>query len=78
MEIKQLGPCDYFEEGAFVFNKPRRSTVVAQDTLKCLKIDRGKLERIIGSFHDFLKNNLACVKSLSDESNFGLKQGRKD
>lgn len=64
VEVKQLGPGDYFGEIALLFNRPRAATVKACGTLKCVKLDRARFERLLGNLADILKRNIEHYNSL--------------
>lgn len=64
VEVSQLGPGDYFGEIALLFNRPRAATVRASGTLKCVKLDRARFERLLGNLADILKRNMEHYNSL--------------
>lgn len=64
VEVSQLGPGDYFGEIALLFNRPRAATVKASGTLKCVKLDRARFERLLGNLADILKRNMEHYNSL--------------
>lgn len=64
VEVSQLGPGDYFGEIALLFNRPRAATVKACGTLKCVKLDRARFERLLGNLADILKRNMEHYNSL--------------
>ncbi|XP_043212646.1 cAMP-dependent protein kinase type I regulatory subunit-like [Amphibalanus amphitrite] len=62
-EVGQLGPSDYFGEIALMLDRPRAATVVARGPLKCVKLDRGRFERVLGPCADILKRNIQQYNS---------------
>lgn len=50
-------------EIALIFDRPRAATVVAKGPLKCVKLDRGRFERVLGPCADILKRNIAQYNS---------------
>jgi len=63
VEVSKLGPSDYFGEIALLFDRPRAATVKAKGPLKCVKMDRGRFERVLGPISDILKRNVAQYNS---------------
>ncbi|CAF0908466.1 unnamed protein product [Adineta steineri] len=63
VEVSKLGPSDYFGEIALLFDRPRAATVKAKGPLKCVKLDRGRFERVLGPISDILKRNVAQYNS---------------
>ncbi|EDO48439.1 predicted protein [Nematostella vectensis] len=63
IEVSRLGPSDYFGEIALVLNRPRAATVQARGTLKCVKLDRQRFERVLGPCIDILKRNIQQYNS---------------
>lgn len=45
-------------------NRPRVATVVAKGTLKCVKMDRARFERVLGPIQDILKRNIPRYNSV--------------
>jgi len=64
VEVGRMGPSDYFGEIALLLDRPRAATVVAKGTLKCVKLDRGRFERLLGPCRDILKRNMATYNTL--------------
>ena len=62
-EVGKLGPSDYFGEIALLLDRPRAATVVARGPLKCIKLDRARFERVLGSCADILKRNITHYNS---------------
>ncbi|XP_073245215.1 cAMP-dependent protein kinase type I-alpha regulatory subunit-like isoform X2 [Porites lutea] len=63
IEVSRLGQSDYFGEIALVLNRPRAATVRAKGTLKCVKLDRQRFERVLGPCIDILKRNIQQYNS---------------
>jgi len=61
--VGQLGASDYFGEIALMLDRPRAATVTAQGSLKCVKLDRARFERVLGPCSDILKRNIAQYNS---------------
>ncbi len=64
VEVDTLGPGNYFGEIALLCNRPRVATVVAKGTLKCVKMDRARFERVLGPIQDILKRNIPRYNSV--------------
>ncbi|XP_055370808.1 cAMP-dependent protein kinase type I regulatory subunit [Condylostylus longicornis] len=62
-EVGRLGPGDYFGEIALLLYRPRAATVVARGSLKCVKLDRSRFERVLGPCADILKRNITQYNS---------------
>lgn len=62
-EVGRLGPSDYFGEIALLLDRPRAATVVACGSLKCVKLDRARFERVLGLCADILKRNITQYNS---------------
>eukprot|EP00095_Tigriopus_kingsejongensis_P006126 maker-scaffold98_size375582-snap-gene-2.30 protein:Tk06126 transcript:maker-scaffold98_size375582-snap-gene-2.30-mRNA-1 annotation:"camp-dependent protein kinase type i regulatory subunit isoform x2" len=63
VEVGRLGPSDYFGEIALILDRPRAATVTARGPLKCVKLDRGRFERVLGPCSDILKRNIRQYNS---------------
>lgn len=63
VEVADLGPSDYFGEIALLLKRPRAATVKAKGSLKCVKLDRGRFERVMGPCVDILKRNISNYNS---------------
>ncbi len=63
IEVSRLGPSDYFGEIALLFDRPRAATVIAIGSLKCVKLDRQRFERVLGPVSEILKRNIARYTS---------------
>jgi len=57
-KVGSLGPSDFFGEIALILDRPRAATVIARTQLKCVKMDRGRFERVMGPCRDILKRDL--------------------
>ncbi|XP_055526727.1 cAMP-dependent protein kinase type I regulatory subunit isoform X1 [Wyeomyia smithii] len=62
-EVGRLGPSDYFGEIALLLDRPRAATVIARGSLKCVKLDRARFERVLGLCADILKRNITQYNS---------------
>ena len=47
VEVARLTKSQYFGEIALLTNRPRAATVKANGTLKCVKLDRDRFERVL-------------------------------
>lgn len=56
--VGELGPSDYFGEIALLTNRPRAATVTAKSTLKCVRLDRDRFNRVLGPCEDILRRNM--------------------
>lgn len=63
VEVGRLGPSDYFGEIALLLDRPRAATVTARGPLKCVKLDRGRFERVLGPCSEILKRNIQQYNS---------------
>ncbi|XP_042240447.1 cAMP-dependent protein kinase type I regulatory subunit-like isoform X1 [Homarus americanus] len=63
VEVGRLGTSDYFGEIALLLDRPRAATVIADGSLKCVKLDRARFERVLGSCADILKRNIEQYNS---------------
>ncbi|WAQ95945.1 KAPR-like protein, partial [Mya arenaria] len=63
VEVGRLGTSDYFGEIALLLNRPRAATVISRGPLKCVKLDRGRFERVLGPCSDILKRNISQYNS---------------
>ncbi|XP_067671089.1 cAMP-dependent protein kinase regulatory subunit isoform X1 [Haliotis asinina] len=63
VEVGRLGTSDYFGEIALLLDRPRAATVVSRGPLKCVKMDRGRFERVLGPCADILKRNISQYNS---------------
>jgi len=57
-EIGQLEATDYFGEIALLTETPRRATVTASGTLKCIVLDLALFERVLGAYSHILLENM--------------------
>ncbi|CAG7718282.1 unnamed protein product [Allacma fusca] len=65
VQVGELGKSDYFGEIALLLDRPRAATVTASpgSTLKCVKLDRARFERVLGPVADILKRNISRYHS---------------
>uniref|UniRef100_A0A6A7FTI7 cAMP-dependent protein kinase regulatory subunit-like isoform X2 n=1 Tax=Hirondellea gigas TaxID=1518452 RepID=A0A6A7FTI7_9CRUS len=63
VEVGRLKRSDYFGEIALLLDRPRAATVTADGPLKCVKLDRARFERVLGSCSDILKRNIEQYNS---------------
>ncbi|XP_063865393.1 cAMP-dependent protein kinase type I regulatory subunit-like isoform X1 [Scylla paramamosain] len=63
VEVGRLGTSDYFGEIALLLDRPRAATVIADGPLKCVKLDRARFERVLGSCGEILKRNIEQYNS---------------
>lgn len=59
----QYPPPLYPGEIALLLKRPRAATVTAKGTLKCVKLDRSRFERVLGPCQDILKRNISQYNS---------------
>jgi len=63
VEVSKLGPSEYFGEVALLLDRPRAATIVARGPLRCVRLDRGRFERVLGPCADILKRNISKYNS---------------
>jgi cAMP-dependent protein kinase regulator len=63
VQVARLGPSEYFGEIALLLKRPRAATVKAEGTLKCVKLDRARFERVLGPCQEILKRNIEKYNS---------------
>lgn len=63
VKVGELGKSDYFGEIALLLDRPRAATVTATTSLKCVKLDRARFERVLGPCADILKRNIQRYNS---------------
>ena len=51
-------------EIALILDQQRLATVIATSELKCVRLDRQRFERLLGSCKEILKRNMAKYNSL--------------
>lgn len=56
--VAELGPSNYFGEIALLTDRVRAATVVAGETLKCVRLDRERFNRVLGPCEDILRRNM--------------------
>jgi len=61
-KVATLGPPAYFGELAILFDKPRAATIIADTEMKCVRLDRGKFERLLGNAHDVMRRNMEAYQ----------------
>jgi len=61
--VGHLTSSDYFGEIALLLDRPRAATVVAKTLLKCVKLDRGRFERVMGPVREILKRDVSNYNS---------------
>lgn len=57
-EVGNLTMGNYFGEIALLLDRPRAATVISRGTLKCVKLDRVRFERVLGPLKEILKRNI--------------------
>ncbi|CAG0899643.1 unnamed protein product [Darwinula stevensoni] len=63
VHVGTLSSSDYFGEIALLLDRPRAATIIARGPLKCVKLDRARFERVMGSCGDILKRNIRLYNS---------------
>lgn len=57
--LVDLKASDYFGEIALLTDRPRAATVVSKsDSLKCVRLDRARFNRVLGPCEDILRRNM--------------------
>ncbi|CAF0739531.1 unnamed protein product [Adineta steineri] len=64
IEIDTLSAGDYFGEIALLCNRARVATIIAKGSLKCVKMNRKRFERILGPIRDILQRNIPQYNSI--------------
>lgn len=57
---------DYFGELAMLYENPRAATVVADGILKCVTLNKGAFNRLLGPVIDVLQCNSKSYQDLND------------
>ena len=63
-EVGRLGKSNYFGEVALIYDRPRAATVIAKGSLKCVKLDRQRFERLLGPCVEILKRNVSQYNTM--------------
>jgi len=58
VEVARLYPSSYFGEIALLTDRPRAATVTAVGTVKLVKMDRERFNRVMGPCEDILRRNM--------------------
>ena len=58
IEVAKLAVGDYFGEIVLLTSKPRQATVIAQDNIRLLTLDRKTFKRVMGPLEDILRRNM--------------------
>lgn len=64
IDVGTLTTGNYFGEISLLLDRPRAATVTAQSTLKCVKLDRERFERVLGPLKEILKRNIQKYSSV--------------
>eukprot|EP01147_Barroeca_monosierra_P009893 gene9893-2082_t len=62
-EVGRLSRAEYFGEIALLKDNKRHATVTANGDVKCVKLDRGTFERMLGPVEDILRRNMNLYKT---------------
>ncbi|KAJ8659676.1 hypothetical protein O0I10_004655 [Lichtheimia ornata] len=66
IQVNKLGKGDYFGELAMLYENPRAATVVADGILKCVTLNKGAFNRLLGPVIDVLQCNSKSYQDLND------------
>merc|ERR1712226_636246 len=55
---------NYFGEIALLLDRPRAATITASSSVKCVKLDRERFERVLGPLKEILKRNIQKYSSI--------------
>ena len=64
IDVGTLTTGNYFGEISLLLDRPRAATVIAQSSLKCVKLDRERFERVLGPLKEILKRNIQKYSSV--------------
>lgn len=61
-EVGRLSRAEYFGEIALLKDNKRHATVTANGDVKCVKLDRGTFERMLGPVEDILRRYVRFIR----------------
>eukprot|EP00047_Mylnosiga_fluctuans_P002489 m.224723 g.224723 ORF g.224723 m.224723 type:complete len:364 (-) comp11140_c0_seq1:65-1156(-) len=65
-EVAQLEAAQYFGEIALLTHEARKATVTALEPTKCVKLDRGRFERVLGPCEAILRRDMSNYKKYGE------------